>query len=82
MRPQILIGHPLVMPTMEHLGLSLDFEPEWRERVLASYPLFGLTLIGEPVRFTGLVLRNDVADRILAAGQRLGRVDTTGAIAR
>jgi hypothetical protein len=73
LRPQILLGHPVVRDTVQHLGMSLDLDPAWRDRVLSSYSLVGLTLHGTPVRYAGCMLRNDVAERVLAAGGRLAQ---------
>jgi len=68
--PQILLGHPLVHPTPASLALGLELRPAWQDRVLANYQRVGLTLPGLPPRFVGCALRNDVADRIIGAGQR------------
>jgi len=68
--PQILLGHPLVHPTPASLALGLELRPGWQDRVLANYQRVGLTLPGLPPRFVGCALRNDVADRIIGAGQR------------
>src|SRR5439155_25313610 len=67
--PQILLGHPLVHPTPASLVLGLELRPEWRDRVLANYQAVGLALLGSPPRFVGCALRNDVAERIIAAGR-------------
>jgi hypothetical protein len=69
-RPQILLGHPMVRPTQQHLGFSLDLEPGWRERILAGYSLVGFTLHGTPTRFVGCMVRNDVLPRVLQASDR------------
>jgi hypothetical protein len=68
--PQILLGHPLVHPTPATLALGLELRPEWHDQVLANYQAVGLALLGSPPRFVGCALRNDVADRIIAAGQQ------------
>ena len=69
--PQILLAHPLVHSTPAHLGFYYDMRDEWRERVLGHYQLIGMTLLGSPVRYVGCAVRNDVADRIVAAGVAL-----------
>jgi len=71
LRPQILLGHPVVRDTLHYLGMSLDIDPAWRDRIVSSYSLVGLTLPGTPVRYAGCMLRNDVAERVLEAGRRL-----------
>jgi hypothetical protein len=68
--PQLLLAHPLVHPTMDGLGLSYAMRPEWRPRVLAHYQLLGLKLLGEPIRYVGVGVRNDVVDRLIEAGKR------------
>ena len=71
LRPQILLGHPVVRDTLQYLGMSLVIAPAWRDTIVASYSLVGLTLPGKPVRYAGCMLRNDVAERVLEAGRRL-----------
>jgi 4-amino-4-deoxy-L-arabinose transferase-like glycosyltransferase len=68
--PQILLAHPLVHATTASLGLSYAMRPEWRPRVLSHYQLLGLKLLGEPIRYVGVGVRNDVVDRLIEAGKR------------
>src|SRR5439155_543600 len=70
-RQQVPHGHPVVRDTLHYLGMSLDIDPAWRDRIVSSYSLVGLTLPGTPVRYAGCMLRNDVAERVLEAGRRL-----------
>lgn len=72
-RPQILLGHPLVLPTQKGIGLSLDLEGGWRERIMEHYQLVGFALPGEPPRYVACALRNDVAQRMIEARSRAGR---------
>ena len=67
--PQFLLGHPEVRPSLEGLGLTLDFEPEWQTRVFEPYTLLGYRLPGEPDGFVAIAVRLDAVDRVEAAGR-------------
>lgn len=71
LRPQILLADPVVRPTPAHIGLSLDLEPPWRDRILADYTLVALALAGTPTRYVGCMLRNDILSRVQEASARL-----------
>ena len=67
--PQFLLGHPEVRPTLEGLGLGLDFEPEWQAGVLEPYTLLGYRLPGDPQGFVAIAVRHDAVTRVEAAGR-------------
>jgi hypothetical protein len=66
----VLLADPVVRPTPEHIGLSLDLGSGWRERILVHYRLVALRLDGSPTRFVGCMLRTDVLSRVMEGAAR------------
>jgi hypothetical protein len=64
LRPQFLLGDPVVRPGGRGFGLSLDLDPAWRDSILENYRLRKMVLTGLPPRHVGYMVRTDVIPHV------------------
>jgi hypothetical protein len=75
LRPQFLLGHPVVVDTVENAHVSLMLEPSWTNRIIRHYRVVGGQVVLDPPRYFVLAARLDV----LARQQALPLQSPTGA---
>jgi len=63
LRPQFLLGHPVVVDSMTQTRPSLMLERGWEARIMKEYRIVGGQVSLEPERFFALAARRDVLER-------------------
>jgi arabinofuranosyltransferase len=63
LRPQFLLGHPVVVDSVDKVHASLMLEPRWTERISRNYRVVGGQVSLEPPRYFVLGVRLDVMER-------------------
>ena len=63
LHPQFILGHPVVVDSVQDVHASLMLEPGWTRRIITRYKVVGGQVSLEPPRYFVMALRRDVLAR-------------------